>query len=396
MPWKPSSAMDERVKFIAEYLDDEYCIAELCRRYGVSRPTAYKWIRRYEEEGPEGLRERSRAPLRHPNAVPAEMERAIVDFRRKHMKWGPRKIVASMGRKYAQWEQWPAASTVGAILKRHGLVIARKRKRRAKPTPGTLTPYEGVNQVWCADFKGWFRTGDTTRCDPLTISDGHSRYLLRCQAMVAPRLDAVQGVFEATFREYGLPCVIRTDNGVPFASTGLGGLSRLSVWWIKLGINPERIRPGNPQQNGRHERLHRTLKEEAISPPAANPRAQQRAFDRFRKEYNYERPHEALGQRPPASVYVPSSRSFPARIREMEYPAEMVVRKVKMHGDIPWKGSTAFLSQTLAGEVVGLKQIDERYWRVHFGQLELGELDTHELRIRPVARPQGGGQPGNS
>lgn len=393
MPWKETSAMDERMKFIAEYLREESTITDLCRGYGISRPTAYKWIERYEEEGPGGLEDRSRAPHDHPNAVCREQEEAIVDFRGKHMTWGPKKILVNIRAKYPRWDRWPAASTVGEILKRRGLVVPRKRRGKAKPTPGPLTPYEEVNNVWCADFKGWFRTGDGTRCDPLTVSDGHSRYLLRCQVMVGPRLEAVQGLFEATFREYGLPRVIRTDNGIPFASTGLGGLSRLSVWWIKLGIEPERIRPGNPQENGRHERLHRTLKEEAITPPRTTPRSQQRAFDRFREEYNHQRPHEALGQRPPGEMYEPSPRSFPVRIPEIEYPSDMILRRVKNHGEICWKGGKAFLSETLAGETVGLRQIDEDTWRIHFASLELAELDTRKLRILPVEQPPRGGRP---
>ena len=391
MPWKETSAMDERMKFIAEYLKDESTISDLCQAYGISRPTAYKWIERYEEEGPAGLEDRSRAPHHHPNAVPLEQEEAIAAFRRAHMSWGPEKLLARIRPKYPQWETWPAASTVGEIVKRHGLIIPRRRRNKATPTPGPLTPYEEINNVWCADFKGHFRTGDGTRCDPLTISDGHSRFLLRCQGMVRPQLQAVQGLFEATFREFGLPCVIRTDNGPPFASTGLGGLSRLSVHWIRLGIEPERIRPGNPQENGRHERMHRTLKEEAITPPRATIRAQQRAFDRFRGEYNYERPHEALGQIPPGDIYEPSPRPFPARLPEIEYPSDMVLRRVKNHGEICWKGEKMFLSETLARETVGLRQTDEDTWRIYFAHLELAELDARKLEIRPLGKPRGGG-----
>lgn len=391
MPWKETSAVDERVKFIADYLKEESTIADLCRAYGISRPTAYKWIERFEEEGPKGLEDRSRAPHHHPNAYSPKQVANIVEFRDAHETWGPKKLLAKIEAKYPHWDTWPATSTVGEILKRHGRVVPRKRHGKAKPTPGPLTPYEEVNNVWCADFKGWFRTGDGTRCDPLTISDGHSRYLLRCQVMVGPRLESVRGLFEATFREYGLPRVIRTDNGPPFASTGLGGLSRLSVRWIRLGIEPERIRPGNPQENGRHERMHRTLKEEAITPPYTTPRTQQRAFDRFREEYNHERPHEALGQRPPGEIYEPSPRPFPVRIPEIEYPSDMVLRKVKTHGEICWKGGKAFLSETLAGEIVGLRQVDEDSWRIFFSHLELAELDTRKLRIQPVGDTRGGG-----
>src|SRR6267143_4356259 len=305
MPWKASSVMEEKVRFVFEYEQDEHTMTELCQSYGIARETGYVWLRRYREQGLEGLVELNRAAQRHGNQTPPEREQAVVELRQAHMRWGPRKLKRVLERDQPQ-QSWPAASTIGELLKREGLVVARKKRRRTAPYTEPLAHADGPNRVWCADFKGWFRTGDGERIDPLTISDAHSRYLLRCQAVEKADTARVQGIFEAAFRQYGLPQAIRTDNGAPFASRAVAGLSRLAVWWIKLGIVPERIAAGHPEQNGRHERMHRTLKQETASPPAANTRAQQRAFNHFRREYNEERPHEALGMRTPAEVYEPS------------------------------------------------------------------------------------------
>ncbi len=280
MPWKETCPMEERMKFIADCLQDEWSLAQLCRFYGISRKTGYKWLARYLAEGPAGLGDRSRAPRRHPNGVPREVEEQIVAFRAQHPHWGPRKLVHRLTQIQPE-THWPAPSTVGVLLKRRGLTASRRRKRH---TPPYNQPFqEGVqpNQVWSADFKGWFRTQDGIRIDPLTISDVASRYLLRCQGLVRPNRTAVQAVFTAAFQEFGLPRAIRTDNGPPFASVGLGGLSRLSAWWVCLGISPERIRPGHPEENGRHERMHRTLKQATAQPPQTTTNGQQRAFDRF-------------------------------------------------------------------------------------------------------------------
>ena len=263
--------------------------------------------------------ELNRAPRRHPNQTAAGMEEAVLELRQAHMRWGPRKLKRILERDQPG-RSWPAASTIGELVRREGLVVARKKRRRTAPYTEPLAHAEGPNRVWCADFKGWFRTGDGERIDPLTISDAHSRYLLRCQAVEKTDTARARGIFEAAFREYGLPAAIRTDNGAPFASHAVAGLSRLAVWWMKLGIVPERIAAGHPEQNGRHERMHRTLKQETAEPPAANRRAQQRAFDRFRQEYNEQRPHEALAMQTPAAIYAPSPRSYPARVPEPEYP----------------------------------------------------------------------------
>lgn len=381
MPWKESRVEDERLQFIADWERDECGMSELCRRYGVSRPTGYKWVDRYERFGLDGLKDVARAPHSHPNATPQGVERLVLQGRLKHPTWGPRKLVAWLGPRHPGL-RLPAPSTAGEILRRHGLVVGRRRKRRQAPYTEPFVGYEGANATWCADFKGWFRTRDGDRVDPLTVSDGYSRYLLTCRAVRRADYACVRPVFERLFRAHGLPVAIRTDNGVPFASVAAGGLSRLSVWWIKLGIVPERIAPGHPEQNGRHERMHRTLKAETARPPRATRRAQQRAFDAFRREYNEERPHEALGQRPPASAYRPSVRPCPSRVPEMEYGAGFEVRRVRSNGQIKWRGATHFLSEVLVGEPVGLRREDERIWKVYFGPVELARWDewTGDLR----------------
>ena len=308
MPWKETCPMDERVKFIGMYLEGELSMVELCRQFGVERKTGYKWVHRYEQGGPAGLVDRSRAPHHHPNAVVREIEDAIVTLRGRRPRWGPKKLRVKLGRREPP-VSWPAASTIGEILQRHGLVVSRRRKRRTPPYVAPLLSAEQPNDVWCADFKGWFRTGDGSRCDPFTLSDSASRLLLRCQAVLHPDEESVRPVLDAAFREFGLPRAIRTDNGPPFATTTVRGLSRLSVWWIKLGIVPERIEPAKPAQNGRHERLHRTLKQETASPPARTLRLQQRAFDQFREYDNHDRPHEALEQQTPHRSIIPRRKN---------------------------------------------------------------------------------------
>lgn len=396
MPWTETCALDERTRFVVEYDLDELAMAELCRKYGISRKTGYKWVARADEDGLTSLSDRSRAPQVHPNQLPAALEAAILAARRRHPTWGPRKLrelLKGPGR-------LPAASTIGDVLHRHGLTVPRKRRRRVPPQEQPFASVDGPNAVWCADFKGWFRTGDGQRCDPLTLSDAFSRYLLRCQAVAATDGRSVRPIFEAAFRQYGLPMAIRTDNGAPFASRAVAGLSALSVWWIKLGIGIERIEPGKPQQNGRHERMHRTLKQETAQPPAATVRAQQRRFDTFREEFNELRPHEALGMRTPASAYSCSPRAYPSREPEVAYPGSWDERKVQHKGAFYWKGQEIFLSEVLIGEVVGLEPLDDRHHRVWFGPMPLGVLDTHVRHMLTVpqqrrrdlalpARPQG-------
>ena len=276
---------------------------------------------------------------------------------------------------------WPAPSTIGEVLKRAGLTLERKRRVRTPPRELPFAAIEEANQTWCADFKGWFRTTDGTRCDPLTITDAHTRMLLRCH--IVPKTDGMHAaaIFDAAFRAYGLPRVIRTDNGVPFASRAPGGLSRLSMRWIKLGIVPERTRPASPQENGRHERMHSTLQQATLRPPARDRRRQQLAFDRFRHEFNHERPHEALGQRSPASGYTPSPRAMPVRVAEIEYAPDVIVRRISQQGSLKWKSERTFLSEIFAYELVGLRPQDERYYAVFYGPVRLGWLDTFRHRF---------------
>src|SRR2546425_12803632 len=385
MPWKASSVMEEKLRFVFEYESDERSMTELCQRYEITRETGYVWLRRYRAAG---LVEHSRAAHRHANQTPEGIEQMVLELRQAHMRWGPRKLQRVLERD-EPGRAWPATSTIGALLKREGLVVARKKRWRTAPYSEPLAHADGANRVWCADFKGWFRTADGERIDPLTISDAHSRYLLRCQAVEKADTARVQAIFEAAFREYGMPQAIRTDNGAPFASPAVAGLSRLAVWWIKLGIVPERIAAGHPEQNGRHERMHRTLKQETAQPPAANRRKQQRALDRFRQEYNQVRPHEALEMQTPAAVYQPSARTFPARVQEPEYPETMLVRSVRPHGHFRWKKYDVFLSEVLWGERVGLLAEDDRWFTIYFAQLPLARFDSQKLRVTPLPKTGG-------
>lgn len=377
MPWKDTTVLDDRMKFVALCLDKELSMTELCRVFGISRKTGYKLLQRYKTFGPAGLEDIARAPHSHPNAVSEQVQQSILSMKAAHPTWGPRKLLAVLQRD-ADDVCWPAASTTGAILARHGLTIPRKRRYKSSQTPRVLTQPGEPNDVWCADFKGHFALGNGTRCHPLTITDAYSRSIIRCQALTRPCYEAVVPIWLGAFKEYGLPNVIRTDNGQPFASTGLTGLSALSVWWIKLGIRPERTTPGRPQQNGQHERMHRTLKAEATKPPQMSIPAQQKVFERFSYEYNHIRPHEALGQLTPGSIYVSSQRSYPVLIPEMDYPSGMTVRRVRSNGEIRWRSHLIFLSEALRAERVGLDQIDDSHWAVYFGPVPVAILDDQD------------------
>jgi putative transposase len=373
--------MNERTALIEAYLEKDSSVSELARQYGISRKTVHKWINRFRDKGSAGLEERSRAPHHSPHALSQEMELRILEWKAKKPLWGAPKIHSKL------WDlpDCPSESTVSNVLARWGL--SRKGRRRpvgAVPSQTPLGHCQQANQIWCADFKGHFRTGDGQRCDPLTITDGYSRYLLRCQAMAGyTGYVAVKPWFVATFREYGMPEALRTDNGPPFASVGLGGLSALSVWLIRLGIRLERIQPAHPEQNGRHERMHRTLKEATATPPHSTLKAQQRAFDSFRKEYNQERPHEGLGQRTPASVYVVSGRDYPERLPEQRgYPQDWQKRMVRTAGGIKWQGQVVQISLALAGQEIGLEPVEEGLWAVYFETLRLGIFDERKLQVR--------------
>ena len=388
MPWKETYAMDEKIKMIGDYLSKEYTITQLSQMYEVSRKTIYKWIGRYGREGPPGLSEQSRAPKCHPNATLLKIAREIVATKLSHQRWGPKKVVAWLEEHYPE-ERWPAASTASGILKREGLVRSRRRKRKTPPYIEPFNKCHRPNAVWSADFKGQFRTGDGRLCYPLTIYDNYSRYILSCRVLSQPTLEETKPWFESVFKEYGLPEAIRTDNGAPFASVGLGGLSRLSVWFIKLGIRPERIEPGHPEQNGRHERMHRSLKEATASPPRGDIKEQQKTFDEFVLEHNLERPHEALGQKTPLSFYHPSMRPYPSEVPTVDYHGDVIVRQVRHNGEIRWKGELLYISEALAGEPVALKQQEEHLWEIRFSSYSLGLLNELTSRITPLPIKQG-------
>jgi transposase InsO family protein len=371
--------MDERCQFVLEAKTEIGPFTELCARYGISPKTGYKWLKRFSTGGVANLADQSRTSKNHPNQISEEIEESILEIRRAHASWGPKKLQVLLHQADGEIS-WPSLSTMSRIIKAHGLTIDRKRRRHATPSTQPFADCNASNRTWSADYKGWFKTGDGHRCDPLTITDGFSRYLLRCQIVEAESYELARGIFEAAFREYGLPEAIRTDNGPPFATTGLGGLSRLSVWWLRLGIGLERIDPGEPQQNGRHERMHLTLKQETARPPAQSLRAQQRRFDAFCQQYNDVRPHEALGMKTPGSVYQPSIRPYPARLPEMEYGRGMEVRRVD-RGLFRWGGTRIFLSHALDEELIGLQCCDDRYWRIYFGTLGLAILDSFDLRL---------------
>lgn len=380
MPWSHASPMDQRTQFIADYLRESLNITELCDLYGVSRKTGYKWIDRYLHLGPAGLEERSRRPSCSPNATSPEIISLILEARRRHPSWGAKKLLTILGKRHPRWD-FPGRSTVCDILSRHGMVPRKRNRRRighpGKPTSSILTP----NDVWSADFKGQFKTQNGIYCYPLTVTDGFSRYLLGCQALYSTAVAGAKPVFMRLFKEYGLPKRIRTDNGVPFATNTLARLSSLSAWWIRLGVLPELIEPGKPQQNGRHERMHKTLKAEATKPPAGNLQAQQRKFNRFREEFNNERPHEALDQQTPGSIYQPSPREMPNKLPPLEYPDRFEVRYVSANGGIRWNKGWINVSITCVGEYVGLEEIDDGVWNVYFGPLKLGRLHERHMRI---------------
>jgi transposase InsO family protein len=379
--------MTERMRFIVAVEAGEETMAELCRRFGISRKTGYKWLARYQAAGIEGLADRSRAPHHCPHAVSPEMRELVIALRGRYPTWGPKKLAVKLGQLHPE-VVIPAPSTIGDLLTAAGLVGPRRRRRHAPPRRHPLAHASAPNTVWCADYKGDFGLGDGTRCYPLTISDANSRFLLRCQALPTTAGERAQPLFEATFREYGLPDRLRTDNGSPFASVGAGGLTPLSVWWIKLGIDLERIDPGKPSQNGRHERLHLTLQLDACRDPAHTLRGQQHRFDQFRWEYNQERPHEALGQRPPASLYQSSLRPFPDRLPELTYPEADAVRMVRPNGAIRWHSAEVYVTQTLAGEPVGLTQVADGQWQVAFGPVVLGTVSDRTRSLIVVQKPR--------
>jgi putative transposase len=380
MPWRHTLPMDQKTQFIADDLRARLSMTELCELYGVSRKTGDTWLDRSLTHGPQGLEERSRRPNTSPRHTPGYVVAAILDARRRHPSWGAKKLVSILSTRQPHWP-WPARSTVCDLLSRHGLV-PKKRQRRAIGHPGRPTSHiDAPNDVWSADFTGHFKTGDGHYGSPLTIADGHRRFLLGCQALSSTRVAEAKPVFTRRFTESGVPQRIRTDNGVPCATSTLGRLSRLSAWWVRLGLLPECIEPGKPQQNGRHERLHRTLKAETTRPPARTRRAQQHTCDRFREAFNYQRPHEALDRHTPASRDAPSPRQRPNRLPPLEYPDRFEVRYVSANGGIRWHHHWVNVSHTCMGEYVGLEELDDGVWNVYFGPLTLGRLLERYRRI---------------
>lgn len=375
MPWSVTDMQDQRLCFISMVLDGSYAFSECCRGYGISRKTGYKWLKRYKAGGLAGLADRSRCPHSHPHQLSGHVRQEILRLKVKYRYWGAPKILQRLKVEHPRWQVYPSESSIGRFLRDCGLTCDRRRKVRAKPTSTPLTRGISANDVWSADFKGNFLTGDRRRCNPLTISDDASRYLLCCQHVDRMTFARVKEQYERIFREYGLPLIMRTDNGSPFAGNGVRGLSCLNVWLLRLGICTERIKPGHPEQNGRHERMHRTLKE-YIQPVSKDLRSQQKVFDEFRYEYNNERPHESLSMATPAEHYTVSERVFPSQLPDVDY-GSFAVRKVAGHGDIRYQGERYFLSEALCGQEVGLEQISERSWRVYFCSLELGIIDTY-------------------
>jgi putative transposase len=381
MPWLETAPMEQRERFVREWQIGLYTMTELCARYDVSRKTGYKWLTRFDECGRQGLQDRSRAPHRCPHRISDTVAQALCEARRQHPSWGPAKLLIWLSSRQPELEL-PAVSTAGDLLARRGLVKKRRRRRQYRH-PGVVPPITTQpNDLWTADFKGHFRTRDGIYCYPLTIADQHTRYLLACHGLLTTKGQGVRPVFDRLFRELGLPSAIRTDNGVPFATTGIHGLSQLNVWWIRLGIQHQRILPAHPQQNGAHERMHRTLKGEAIRPPRYNLSMQQRAFNHFRRVYNDERPHEALEGETPASRYRPSPRSYTGVLPPIEYPGHFIVKRVTSAGTIRFKKRLLFIANSLQQDLVGLEEIDDGIWSLYFCQVLLGRIDERDYVIR--------------
>ncbi len=383
MPWKEVKPMEERTRFIARLLEGDK-MTDLCREYGISRKTGYKFLSRFEKLGPQGLYDLSRRPLSIPHKTQDVLERVIIEFKKLKPTWGPKKIKVRLGQLHPGVE-FPAASTMGEILERHGLVKHRNKRRfRERLYPTSMAEAKQCNEIWAVDYKGQFQLQNKRYCYPLTVSDCFSRFLLGCESFEDTKTLGARDAFEAIFEEYGLPDAIRSDNGAPFSSSSLGGLSELSVWWLRLGIRPERIEPGHPEQNGRHERMHRTLKESTTRPPASNHLQQQEKFDEFRSDFNFERPHEALEMKTPGSLYHPSSKSYREANKEPEYPFHDLTRTVMKTGHIKHlKQAEFFIGRALRGQKVGLRDLGQNIWLVTFVKTELGYLDVKTGKLLP-------------
>lgn len=384
MPWREVSKVELRKDFAEAVLVDGMPMAEACRLHGISRPTGYKWLRRYEALGRAGLVDRSRAPRVVANRTPEAVEDAVAQLRRRYPSFGPKKLKALLEKRSPGFA-WPATSTIGEILERQGLVDPREARRRTPASTAPLSHAGSPNDVWSVDFKGQFALGNGQLCYPFTVTDNASRMLLAVDAYPSTKGEPVRQTMERLFTEHGLPRSIRSDNGAPFASPGILGLSALSAWWLSIGVAHERIEVGHPEQNGRHERMHLTLKQETTRPAAPTLEGQQERFDRFRAFYNTERPHEALGQHPPATAWMPSERPFPAGCEAPDYSRCDLVRQVSRTGALKFRKNELFLSTALAGHTVGITEIDVDVWLVEFAGHELGLFEPWDTRVAPFA-----------
>jgi putative transposase len=371
--------MEQKVLFISDYLRERYNFSSLCTRYGISHKTGYKWVARYEELGIDGLEEQSRRPTQCPHQTTYRLQQAIIELRTQgHSRPGPKKLQQLLSQRYPN-EVIPSQTTIYNILKHAGLIKPRKRRRCVSPYTEPFAPVHEANTLWSVDFKGQFKLANGHWCYPLTVMDHYSRYLIGCQSLGRVKTRGTQQVFMQLFKEYGLPQRIRSDNGTPFASKATAGLSRLSIWWIRLGVLLERIAAGKSQQNGRHERMHRTLKQETTKPPAPSMKSQQRRFESFQQTYNHERPHEALKQKPPASHDQRSSRPWPGKLPDLVYPDYYDVRKVSHCGGIYWRNGMVYVSHLLHDEWVGMDEVDDGIWMIYYGPIRLGQFDIRSV-----------------
>lgn len=383
MPWNESTRMDERNRFVAAYLSGKYPMSELCAQAGVSRPTGYKWVGRYQLAGLAGLEDRSRAPHHCPHAMHEELQRWFVRERRAHPRWGAKKLLGRFHRLYPR-DEAPSRSAIHRVLKQHDLIKPRRRRSHSRSQCGHGARAEHPNELWTIDFKGQFRTDDHRWCYPFTVMDSASRYLLGCRGQYEPSGAPVSQTMQRLFKEHGLPLRIHSDNGSPFASAGLAGLSRVSLQWLKLGIQIERSRAGCPQDNAAHERMHRTLKDDTARPPAGNLPAQQRRFNQFQREYNYERPHEALNDRVPAQLYRHSERTYPARLQPPSYAGYFELRQVSHNGYICWRGAPLHVGLAFSRETLGLEEIADGLWSLYFAHHLLARWDERSKQLIPV------------
>lgn len=385
MPWNETEPMNEKLKFISAYLSkDEGSFQDLCERFQISCKTGYKYIKRYKEEGVDGLKERSRAPHILANRMPLDIEKSILEVKERYPNWGSKKIYNWLVQERRDCP-WPARSTIDDLLKRHNLVRPAKRKRRTVPYSSPLILCTNPNDVWSIDYKGQFKLGNQKLCYPLTVTDNFSRYLFAVDGSYQISGKQTKDVLTHLFNEFGLPLAIRSDNGSPFAGNGFAGLSTLAVWLIKLGIIPERIRKGHPEENGRHERMHFTLKQETTSPPKQDLEQQQVAFDHFKKVFNEQRPHEGISFQRPCQLYTPSERRLPKKLNKIEYDSTMLkTRRIRTNGTMKWAGNELFISETLVGETIGMKPHSEEEWVIHFSFLPIALFNEKTLQVSKI------------